>query len=81
VTLGFSLEEIPSLVALGESPGATLGLMRSRQTRTLRSRHALPREAFLGRTVKRLALRARGFSLAGVALALPHEAHLGRAVK
>ncbi len=49
--------------------------------RALSASRALHYKAPLGRTVKRLALRAHCFSLAGVALALPHEAHLGRAVK
>ena len=43
--------------------------------------HTLFHEAVLGRTVKRLALRAHCFASAGVPLTLPHEAHLSRAVK
>ena len=68
-------------MALWESPGATLGLMRNRQMGALSSPHALGHEAVLGRTVKRLALRAHCFASAGVPFALFHEAHLYSAVK
>jgi len=43
--------------------------------------HALRHEAILGRTVKRLAVRAHCLAPAGVPLALLHEAHLSGAVK
>ena len=43
--------------------------------------HALRHEAVLGRTVKRLALRAHRLAPARVSLALLHEAHLSSAVK
>ena len=47
----------------------------------LSSPHAIRHEAVLGRTVKRLAVRAHRFASAGVPLALPHKAHLSSAVK
>jgi hypothetical protein len=47
----------------------------------LRAPHALRHEAVLGRTVKRLALRAHRFASAAIPLALLHEAHLSSAVK
>ena len=50
-------------------------------SRALSTPHTLRHEAVLGRTVKRLALRAHCFASAGVPLTLPHEAHLSSAVK
>jgi hypothetical protein len=63
-------------VALGRALGH-LGPRASDLGRPL----ALPHEAVLGRTVKRLALRAERFGPTGVTLALPHKAHLSRPVK
>jgi hypothetical protein len=53
----------------------------ARPAGALSAPRALRHEAVLGRTVKRLAVRAHCFASAGVPLALPHKAHLSSAVK